>query len=506
MSKFQRWMILLIVSSALFLIVIDMTVLYAALPRLTYDLQATASDKLWIVNAYSLVMAGLLLGTGTLGDRLGHKRMFMIGLVIFALATLVAAFSQTPAMLIFGRGFLAVGASIMMPATLSLIRITFTDEAERSVAIGVWASVAAGGAGLGPLIGGFLLEYFWWGSVFLINVPVVIVAFVAGWFLIPDSAGEPSKPWDLVSSILIMIGLVGLVYAIKEVSARNADYTVALIALIVGVIGLVLFVDRQKRLTYPLVDFALFKNRLLLGGVLAAMFSSAVNLGFKFALTQRLQLVEGLTPFEAGLFLVGSPIASFFAGIYAGWLLSRVGTARMLAGTLLIASVGLFLFYMSSLLDAPYMVQFVSLMVVGAGVGSASTTASNSIMNNAPVERAGMAASVEEVSYELGGVVGIAVLGSALSFLYTASFQVAETVGVIPQVARDSLDEAIIVAESLTPAQSAQLIESARQAFDQGFMGVMVVGIASLLIVSGIVWTLTRAVQEDRLALGKGGH
>lgn len=502
MSKFQRWLILVIVSSALFLIVIDMTVLYAALPRLTYDLQASTSDKLWIVNAYSLVMAGLLLGTGTLGDRLGHKRMFMIGLVIFGGATLVASFSQSPAMLIFARGLLAVGASIMMPATLSLIRITFNDEAERSMAIGVWASVAAGGAGLGPLIGGFLLEYFWWGSVFLINVPVVVVAFIAGWFLIPDGEGQPSKPWDLISSVLIMIGLVGLVYAIKEVTALNANYTIALLAFVLGVIGLTLFTNRQKRLSYPLVDFALFKNPLLLGGVLTATLSSATNLGFKFALTQRLQLVEGLTPFQAGLFLVGSPIASFFAGIFAGWLLPRLGSARMLWVTLLIASVGMILFYVT--MGQGYILQFASLMILGAGIGSASTTASNSIMNNAPVERAGMAASVEEVSYELGGVMGVAVLGSALSFLYTASFQVKDTLTHIPQVARDSLDEALIIAETLSPAEADLLIETARTSFDRGFDGVMVIGVLLLLITAGVVWYCTRNVTAQPVT--SSGH
>ncbi|MFA5538530.1 MAG: MFS transporter, partial [Gemmobacter sp.] len=167
----NRWLVLAIVSSALFLIVIDMTVLYTALPRLTLDLDATASEKLWIVNAYPLVVAGLLPGLGTLGDRLGHKRLFMAGLVVFGAASLAAAFSPSPAALIAARVALAVGAAMMMPATLSIIRLTFTDEAERAFAIGIWAAVASGGAALGPVIGGLLLEWFWWGSVFLINVP-----------------------------------------------------------------------------------------------------------------------------------------------------------------------------------------------------------------------------------------------------------------------------------------------------------------------------------------------
>lgn len=193
MTSRNRWLVLAIVSSALFLIVIDMTVLYTALPRLTHDLGATASEKLWIVNAYPLVVAGLLPGLGTLGDRLGHRRLFMAGLAVFGMASLFAAYAPSPSVLIATRVLLAVGAAMMMPATLSIIRLTFTDEDERAFAIGVWAAVASGGAALGPVVGGLLLEYFWWGSVFLINVPVVAVAFALAAALLPRRAGDPAR-------------------------------------------------------------------------------------------------------------------------------------------------------------------------------------------------------------------------------------------------------------------------------------------------------------------------
>src|SRR5690606_36405409 len=215
-SNANRWLILAIISSALFLIVIDMTVLYTALPTLTHDLRATASEKLWIVNAYGLVVAGLLLGMGTLGDRLGHKRLFVVGLLVFGLASLCAVFSTTPSLLIASRALLAVGAAMMMPATLSILRLVFTDDSERAMAIGMWVAVASAGAAFGPVLGGVLLEHFWWGSVFLINVPVVLLALVLAIWLIPDRPGNPDRKWDLTGSVQVMVGLIGLAYAIKE--------------------------------------------------------------------------------------------------------------------------------------------------------------------------------------------------------------------------------------------------------------------------------------------------
>src|SRR5690606_14302614 len=196
----NRWLILAVISSALFLIVVDMTVLYTALPTLTHDLRASASEKLWIINAYGLVVAGLLLGMGTLGDRVGHKRLFVAGLVVFGIASLGAAFSPTPAFLIAARATLAVGAAMMMPATLSILRLVFTDDSERATAIGLWAAVASGGAAFGPVLGGMLLEHFWWGSVFLINVPVVLVALVLAVWLIPGHPGNARRAWDLIGS------------------------------------------------------------------------------------------------------------------------------------------------------------------------------------------------------------------------------------------------------------------------------------------------------------------
>ena len=253
MSTINRWLILATVSSALLLIVLDTTILYTALPRLTHDLAATAAEKLWIVNAYPLVMAGLLPTMGTLGDRFGHKRFFTYGLITFGLASLIAAFSPEPTILIAARVLLAVGAAMMMPATLSIIRVTFSDAKERALAIGVWSSVSAGGAGLGPIVGGLLLEHYSWGSVFLINLPIVIL-------LVPHMAGNRDKKFDWTGSVQIMIGLVGIVYAIKEITRRGGSTSIALSVFLIGLVSLIFFIRRQRRSVAPLLDLTLFKN------------------------------------------------------------------------------------------------------------------------------------------------------------------------------------------------------------------------------------------------------
>ncbi len=300
LSPGRRWLILAIVSAALLLIVVDMTVLYTALPRLTHDLQASASDKLWIINSYALVVSGLLLGMGTLGDRLGHKRLFLSGLAMFGVASVAAAYSPNPAFLIAARAFLGVAAAMMMPATLSLIRITFHDERERAVAFGVWSSIASGGAAFGPVLGGFLLEHFWWGSVFLINVPIVLIALPMGWLLVPRSTPDSSRPWDIKGSVLIMVGLVASTLAIKEMGKLYTDWGLTAGALVVGVLFLGWFVRQQNRSPFPLLDFALFKNATLSTAVLSALSASAALIGMELVFSQRLQLVLGFSPLQAG--------------------------------------------------------------------------------------------------------------------------------------------------------------------------------------------------------------
>jgi DHA2 family multidrug resistance protein-like MFS transporter len=484
-SNTNRWLVLALVSSALFLIVVDMSVLHMALPTLTRELGASASEKLWIMNTYALVVAGVLPGCGTLGDRVGHKRMFVTGLAVFAVASLVAAYAPSPRLLIGGRALLAIGAAMMMPATLSIIRLTFIDEKEHALAIGLWSAVASGGSAIGPLVGGLLLEHFWWGSVFLINVPIAAMALVGAIFLIPRSEGGNGAGWDLPGSVLILVGLVGLAFAIKEVAMQGRSWPAAATAAAIGGVALFWFGRRQRSSTAPLIDFTLFANRSFRVGVVTALIGSFSVIGLALVWSQRLQLVLGYSPLQAALFLLPSPILAFVGGPLAGWLAPRFGANRVMAAAMLLAALGeagLLLAAHSGM--AP---QLLCLAIFGLGSGASVAAASEAIMSHAPPEHAGMAASIEEVAFELGGALGITVLGAILAGLYTVTLVVPAGPVFSPAV-HEGIDQALAVAAAL-PADAGRLLTgAAHQAFDRAYLAAIAVNAALLLAVAVMAW------------------
>ncbi|OWA16285.1 MFS transporter [Streptomyces sp. CS227] len=478
-SARRRWLLLAVVSAGLLLITLDNSILYAALPTLVEELGASSGQSLWIINAYPVVMAGLLLGSGTLGDRVGHRRMFLTGLVVFGVASLAAALSPTPEALIAARAFLAVGAAAMMPATLALIRVTFADERERNVAIAVWGSLAIVGSALGPIVSGLLLQSFWWGSVFLVNVPVVVVALVATLVLAPGGGADPGKHWDLVSSLLALVALVGLVFAIKETAKATPSPPAAGVALVAAAAGGWAFALRQRRLPDPLLDFAIFRNRAFLAGVLAAGFSMFAVAGLQLITTQRFQLVEGFTPLRAGVLVAAVALGALPTAVAGGATLHRIGLLPIVAGGLALSTVGTVLVLLHFDSSMPLLVT--GLLVAGAGLGAAMSVASSAIMGNVPVRRAGMASSVEEVSYEFGSLIAVALLGSLLSAVYSATVRLPPGT---PGEARDSLDAALAVAGESADGGGA-LVAAASEAFD-GAYGAVVLVVAGVLAVGTV--------------------
>ncbi|MER1959916.1 MFS transporter [Proteus vulgaris] len=471
-KDYKRWIVLLLVSSMLFLIVVDVTVLYTALPRLTHDLNASASEKLWIMNAYPLIVAGLLPAAGMLTDRIGHKTLFICGLPLFAFASLCAAFSPTATTLIASRGFLAVGAAMSMPATLSIVRQVFSDSQERAIAIGIWSAVASGGAALGPLIGGMLLEHFWWGSVFLINVPIVLLVLPFSLWLIPKFAGQGNHKIDYLSSVLILIGLISAIYALKELGKPYTQWNEVAIAGVIAVIFLTLFTLRQRKQAHPMIDFRLFKNRFFSIGILMAVLSMVIIVGIELLLSQRLQLVAGFTPLNAALVILPIPVGSVLASPLAGYFLTRLGEIRLIICGFLLTLIGniwLIAIYQTT---SP-IVLIGSLFFIGFGLGIIFTTASTSIMLSVADKQAGMAASIEDVAYELGSVIGVTFMGSLMSTVYTLKLVLPDALA-INNAVYDSLDEALIVAEKLPNDAAFLVISQANIAFENAFFVVLV--------------------------------
>lgn len=484
LSPRRRWTLLITVSVGLLLIVVDNTALFTALPEITRELDATATEKLWIINAYPLVMAGLLLGAGTLGDRVGHRRMFVTGLVILTAASLLAAFSPTATTLIAARALLAIGAAAMMPSTLALVRMTFTDERELGMAFGIWGAIAVAGAAVGPLVGGLLLEWFWWGSVFLINVPVALAAIVAA--LLTAPAHRPlgdAPPWDLRSSLQAMVALGALVAAFKEAVKPEPAVTLSGVLLVVGALASWRFVIRQRHLAYPLLDFSIFRRAPVITGVVGAMVGMFATVGIELATTQRLQLGLGFSPLHAGLLVVAVALGALPSSLVGGAWLHRIGLRPLLVGGLSVAAAGLAVALVG--VEVGLGVTTFGMLVLGVGVGAVFSAASVAIVGYVPRHRAGMASSVEQVSYEAGSLSAVAVVGSVLTAVYAL---VIDLPAGAPSAAADGIDHAHALA--VGPSGPA-LLDAASTAFDRGYVVVVSLCLALLLAATAFVaWRL----------------
>jgi DHA2 family multidrug resistance protein-like MFS transporter len=453
-------------------------------------------------------MAGLLPGAGTLGDRIGHKRMLLVGLVLFAAASLLAASAPSPPVLIAARGFLAVGAAAMLPATLSLIRITFADEHERGIAIGVWGTMAVLGTALGPIAGGLLLQHFWWGSVFLLNIPIVLLALAATVIFVPADWGNRDRPWDVIASLQVMVALAGLVYAIQEAAEPDPMPLAVVVALLVAAAGCWMFVRRQRRQTYPLIDFSLFRNRRLLTGVVAAMLAMAATAGIDLLLTQHLQLVVGLTPLHAGLIVTAFAIGSLAVSVLAGGLLPRLGVRPLIGGGLALGALGVLV----TLLLTPGAVPLLGagrsptwvvpgLVLVGVGLGTVMVAASAAIISGAPPQRAGMTSSIESVSFELGSLGGVTVLGTVLTAVYTDTIHLPVTA---PAQAAASIDAARAAAGHLPAGQAHALLDAAASAFDNGYS--LALAITAIALAAGSAFAYRYLKRQPTTSTEQSQH
>ncbi|ANI37763.1 MFS transporter [Mycolicibacterium vaccae] len=498
----RRWLALGVLTLAVLLIGIDGTVLALATPFISVDLGTTATEILWIGDIYSFVLAALLVTMGSLGDRVGHRKLLLCGATAFAAISALTAYSTSPEMLIGTRALLGMAGATLAPATLALIRGLFPDQRERSIAVGIWASAFSAGAALGPVVGGVLLEHFWWGSVFLINVPVMVVLLVAGVLLLPEHRNPDPGPWDLPSVALSMVGMLGVVYALKEGFAGishgiGVDVVIAALA---GAAALTLFVRRQLRLPAPLIDVRLFANPRFSGVVGANLLSVLGLSGLVFFLSQYFQLVHGYGPLKAGLAELPAAVTATVFGVLAGVAVRHFSHRSVLTAGLALVGVAMAALTTSLLVFTPitpYLPLGITLFVVGVGLGLAFTVASDVILASVPRERAGAAAAVSETAYELGAALGIAMLGSIITAVYRTLILAPQLPAVVADQARDSLPGAIRAADALPPDQQGALLDAARTSFTHGLATASAVGAVLLLTASFAVWWLLRPARWD---------
>ncbi|MGW4841032.1 MFS transporter [Streptomyces globisporus] len=481
----NRWVVLVVLCLSLLVVALDATVLHVAVPSLTEDLRPSGTALLWIVDAYPLVCASLLILFGTLGDRIGRRRVLLIGYALFGLASLLAATADTSGVLIAARALLGVGGAMIMPATLSILRQVFPDRRERALAIGVWTAVAAVGAATGPVVGGFLVEHFWWGSVFLINIPLMAVILPLGRWLLPESRGGDDGPWDVLGALMAAAGVLGVVLGVKRLGGGAGLLDpVALGPLAFGLALLILFVRRQKRRRHPLIDVAMFARPAFSTAVGCIVLAMLALVGLQLIAVQYLQLVLGLTPLETGLRLLPLTFAAMAAGATGSYTLRRFGPRRMVGwGFVLTASSVLVLTAMGQH-DRPALLT-VAFVLLGFGLQTTLFGAYESMLSDAPPERAGGAAAIGETSYQLGAGLGIALLGSVMNAAYAPGLASLGDQGVPARAgaeASHSLGEAYQVAAQLGGPMGDLLRSTARHAFIDGLHITLFVSAGLLLL------------------------
>ncbi|EFV12791.1 MFS transporter [Segniliparus rugosus] len=465
----REWVGLAVLMLPALLIAVDGTVLGFALPSLDAQLRPSATQTLWIVDVYGFVLASLLVTMGNVGDHIGRRKLLMVGMACFGAASMLCAYAPDAHVLIVGRALLGLAGATLMPSTLSLLRTMFQDERQRVFAIAVWSTAFSAGSGLGPVVGGWLLGHFWWGSVFLINVPVVLVALVCVPPLVDESRNPEPGRIDLVSVLLSLLAILPVVYGVKEIAKHGPGLVAAAAIVSGGLVGWV-FARRQRQLAEPLLDLQLFRNPRFSSAVAASMVVVTVLVGTQFLIPQYLQLVLSIPVDRASLYLLPGAVASVASGFIAAAAMKRMSERSLILAGLMVIAVGVAAIFGLTAEHGAFVVS-ASGVAVGFGFGAAMTVISAIVLDAAPPQRAGAAAAISETAIELGVAVGVAVFGSIVNAVYQRKFEMPG--GADPAVA----DEA---KETLANALALGLADPARVAFVDGLWAAGAVGLALL--------------------------
>ncbi|MGW0515877.1 MFS transporter [Crossiella sp. NPDC003009] len=492
----MRWLGLAVLALPTILVSMDLSVLFYAVPALSAELRPSSGQLLWILDLYGFVLAGLLITMGTLGDRFGRRRVLLAGAALFGAASVLAAYAPSTELLIAARALLGVAGATLAPSTLSLIRTMFTDARERQIAVSVWTMGFAGGTMVGPVIGGLMLEHFWWGSVFLLNVPVMLVLLVLGPVLLPEARNPEAGRFDLFGALLSLAAILPVIYGIKKIAVDGLAWA-HVGAIVAGLAVGWLFVRRQLRATDPMIDVRLFRHARFSGSIVACTITYLVLGGIGLFVSQYLQLILGYSPFESALWSLPG-MAGMLAGVsLATAIAGTVRPAYLVAAGLTVGSVGFLLFAQVSA-ERGVLWVLASQVVMGAGIGAVAAIATNLVLATAPPERAGAAAALSETANEFGGAAGIALLGSLGAVIYRAGLFGSPPAGLTGEqlaIAGDTLAAAVRLSGELGGALGAALLATAKESFVSGLHWVAWIGVAGCLVLAGFVLVVLRSVR-----------
>ncbi|WOE33339.1 MULTISPECIES: MFS transporter [unclassified Acinetobacter] len=477
-----KWLILAITVGLYLPVAIDATVLHIAIPTLSQTLNATTAQLLWIIDIYPLLMAGLILVMGALGDRIGYRKLMLMGSIIFAMASVLAAFSTTANFLILSRAILACGAAMIMPATLACIRHTFNEEKERNFALGMWVVAGGAGAAFGPLIGGFLLEYFDWGAVFLINIPIVLIVIIAILKYIPKQAVKSHQHINIVDALMLITAILCLIYSLKS-GLKQFELNVIIFGLVGGILTY-LFIKKQINSKQPLLNIQLFRTKSIQYGFIISVVAMIALVGFELLISQKLQYVYQYSPLQAGLYILPFMLAVSVSGFFSTPLLNRFGCKKVAVYSLLLSA---FSMYGLAGIDVATMdfIAIFYMVLLGLSILCAFLAATSAILSGAPIEQAASAGAIESMSYELGTGFGVTLFGLLASFYYRQHVNFTALLSTVQQqTAQNSIGETYQILPDLTVENAATVMQLANTAFVEAHRSVLLISSFILLFLA----------------------